>query len=120
MEKWWLDEGALRDVPDAVLVAELSKRGGSMGAVGEALTIVVGKSQDYNAGAVDRDSYFPLGLASYAQMLHTKSLRLVSLASKPRDAVFESARDTALDIINYASFLADWLKRTEALAKRLP
>jgi len=62
------------------------------------------KAQDYNGGPVRREDYFILGLTSYAQMLHTKSLRLVSLASKDGEPNFEGAQDTLRDIINYAAF----------------
>ena len=103
------------------LLRELEARGGHPGALAEAALLCARKSEDYNRGAegagdmhkVIRDEYFPLGLPSYAQMLHTKSMRLLSLsrtdiAARPQ---FESARDTALDTINYAGFLADWLGR---------
>lgn len=102
------------------LLSELAKRGGTLKACAEAQLLCLRKSQDYNqtggnAGTFNasRDDYFPFGLSSYAQMIHTKSQRLISLAKKPsEEANFESCRDTALDLINYASFLADWLART--------
>lgn len=72
----------------------------------EAFQLVLRKNQDYNA-KVDRSSYFPMGLASYAQMIHVKSQRLVSLAASGGAPNFESVRDTALDLINYATFLAE-------------
>jgi hypothetical protein len=103
------------------MLEELKARGGHPGALAEAALLCARKSQDYNRGAanegdihsVDRDLYFPLGLASFAQMLHTKSQRLLSLAQNPDAPVaFESARDTCLDLINYAGFCAEWLTRT--------
>ena len=104
------------------LLRELESRGGHPGALAEAALLCARKSEDYNRGAegagdmhkVIRDNYFPLGLPSYAQMLHTKSMRLLSLSRNDlveNTPQFESARDTALDIINYAGFLADWLGR---------
>lgn len=75
----------------------------------EAAALCQRKAEDYNGGTVSRDAYFPFGLTSYSQMIHTKSLRLVSLAQQGGAANFESARDTALDLINYATFLAEWL-----------
>lgn len=75
----------------------------------EAAALCQRKAEDYNGGTVSRDAYFPFGLVSYSQMIHTKSLRLVSLAQQGGAANFESARDTALDLINYATFLAEWL-----------
>ncbi len=106
------------------LLGELARRGGPLKACAEAQLLCLRKSQDYNntggnAGTFNasRDDYFPFGLASYAQMIHTKSQRLISLAKKDSDATasFESARDTALDLINYASFLADWLDRMDGV-----
>ena len=102
----------------ADLLLELSLRGGHPGALGEAGMLCLKKSEDYNRGmghadpvAVNRDAYFPFGLTSYTQMLHTKTQRLVSLCQA--DATnFESARDTCLDLINYAGFCADWLQRS--------
>jgi hypothetical protein len=100
------------------LFEEISKRGGHPGALADAALLCIRKSEDYNQGMgiedihrVNRDSYFPFGLMSYAQVLHTKTQRLNSLAIKGAAATnFESATDTMLDIINYAGFAADWLK----------
>ena len=96
------------------LLEELRSRGGHPGALAEAALLCISKSQDYNQGTmdmdphkIDRSSYFPFGAVSYAQMLHTKSERFISLTrrkmigEKPN---YEGLRDTALDIINYAGF----------------
>jgi hypothetical protein len=103
------------------LLDSLGRRGGTLKACSDAQLLVLKKSADYNntganggsAGTfkAQRDDYFPFGLKSYAQMIHTKSQRLISLANKGDGAIFESARDTMLDLINYASFGADWLDR---------
>lgn len=103
-------EDLLRMVDAADLLRELTRRGGAPAALGEAGLLAFRKADDYNDGR-SRDEYFPLGLASYAQMLHVKVTRLLSLSRRPREAANEPARDTALDIVNYASFLADWLGR---------
>ena len=43
-------------------------------------------------------------------MLHIKTLRLISLCQRTKSSVVnESTRDTALDMINYATFLVEWL-----------
>ena len=76
----------------------------------EAYLLQARKAQDYQAGT-DRDNYFPLGLPSFATMINIKALRLVSLAAKPESPQFESVKDTSLDLINYAAFLAEWLDR---------
>lgn len=105
-----------RRIPTETALAILQKRGGHPGALAEAALLCIRKSQDYNPGQpdthnVDRTSYFPFGATSYAQMLHTKANRFISIVQKQRAGEgvnFESLRDTALDIINYAGFyLAD-------------
>lgn len=96
----------------AELLEELRLRGGTYTALADAALLYERKSQDYNAG-VSRDTFFPFGLKSYTQMLHTKTQRLVSLCHAQGAPNFESARDTVLDLINYASFCADWLERTK-------
>jgi hypothetical protein len=95
------------------LLQELTRRGGHLEALADAGLLCVKKAEDYNAGVVTRDSYFPHGLVSYSQMIHTKSQRLISLCGKTTTENFESARDTCLDLVNYAGFCADWLKRTK-------
>lgn len=81
-------------------------------AVKDALALCAKKSVDYNKHT-GRGAYFPMGLPSYAQMIHTKSMRLVNLASTRAEPNFESVRDTCLDLINYAWFLADAVERGE-------
>jgi hypothetical protein len=92
----------------------LIQAGGAPRALAQAGMLAERKSRDYNGSETPgaaRDKYFPLGLASYAQMIHTKSQRLLAFADTNAEPNFESVRDTALDLINYASFLADWLER---------
>lgn len=81
-------------------------------AVSDALALCAKKSGDYNKHT-GRDAYFPLGLPSYAQMIHTKAMRLVNLAATRAEPNFESVRDTCLDLINYSWFLADAIERGE-------
>ena len=53
----------------------------------EVTEIAIKKSQDYNNGQdipESRAIYFPFGLLSYAQMIHTKSQRLNSLAKQTK------------------------------------
>lgn len=116
----------LQQIPSEQLLAELSFRGGHPGALADAALLCIKKSQDYNPGQndphkVDRTAYFPFGATSYAQMLHTKSQRFNSLVQKQQAAIqpnFESLRDTALDIINYAGFyLADPRTQNETVAQ---
>jgi len=101
-----------RSVGSKTLLEVLKLRGGHPGALAEAALLCAKKSEDYNHGqsdihVIDRSSYFPFGAVSYAQMLHTKSARFVSLAKKQSsggEPNFEGLRDTAIDIINYGGF----------------
>ena len=82
----------------------------------EVTRMAIKKSQDYNNGAdkpQSRANYFPFGLLSYAQMLHTKTQRLNSLAQQIKKPNNESIRDTLLDLINYASFAVEAIDKGE-------
>ena len=82
----------------------------------EVTEIAIKKSQDYNNGngqPASRAVYFPFGLLSYAQMLHTKSQRLNSLAQQDKAPNNESVRDTLLDMINYATFAVEAIDKGE-------
>ena len=82
----------------------------------EVTEIAIKKSQDYNNGngqPTSRANYFPFGLLSYAQMLHTKSQRLNSLAQQDKTPNNESIRDTLLDMINYATFAVEAIDKGE-------
>lgn len=82
----------------------------------EVTEIAIKKSQDYNNGngqPTSRANYFPFGLLSYAQMLHTKSQRLNSLAQQDKAPNNESVRDTLLDMINYATFAVEAIDKGE-------
>jgi hypothetical protein len=101
------------DYSTADMLQAISARGGHPGALANAALVCIKKSQDYNHGqatdphTIDRTGYFPFGTVSYAQMLHTKSARFVSLTKKMAaggEPNFEGLLDTAVDIINYAGF----------------
>lgn len=104
----------LQSIDTETLFEELSKRGGHPAALARAALLLIKKSQDYNSEQcskkpeeIDRRNYFPLGEASYAQMIYTKSARFVALTRKIMDKKepnFEGLVDTALDLINYAAF----------------
>ncbi len=103
----------LEQISDASLLRVLADRRSAAGAFGRAGVLVADKNEDYNA-FIPRDAYFPMGLVSYAQMLHTKSLRVVSMAMhevKQRNPKFESAVDSVRDLLNYASFCEWYLVR---------
>ena len=80
-----------------------------------AIAMVIKKGADYNnGGRDDLHAYFPFGMKSYAQMIHVKNSRFVSLAKQTTAPNYESARDTLLDLINYCVFALDWLNEGEA------
>src|SRR5210317_927118 len=68
--------------------------------VDKALALLERKSKDYNSG-VPRDAYFPHGMLSYHQMLHTKVLRIQSLLNSKSKPNFESIEDSLEDLLNY-------------------
>lgn len=71
------------------------------------------KGNDYNS-SIQLTDYFPFGHQSYVQMIYLKALRLVSLTeliSSGKTPNFEGLEDTVLDLLNYATFYAEWLKR---------
>ena len=100
------------------LLYELSLRtyGSPVAQLGIAGLLYLKKSADYNSDSnYALSNYFPFGTASYAQMIHTKSMRILSVAEKElnqKTANFESLQDSALDMINYAMFLADHCDKT--------
>ena len=106
----------LANISTEAMFNEIERRGGHPAALAKAALLCIRKSQDYNQGqtdphTIDRTGYFPFGAVSYAQMLHTKTERFMSLTRKAirgESVNFEGMDDTALDIINYAGFfLAD-------------
>lgn len=75
-----------------------------------AIDLVVKKHEDYNNESLLLENYFPFEHASYVQMLHIKTLRLVGLTKQQNKPNFENVQDTVLDLINYAVFYLDYLK----------
>lgn len=71
------------------------------------------KHHDYDAGGVKLEDYFPFNDQSYVQMIHVKTLRLVSLLSSGNYPKHEAIRDTLEDMINYAVFYLDYLDNEE-------
>lgn len=75
------------------------------------------KSNDYQNpnSTIKQADYYPRGVASILDVINAKNLRMRSVLEamehdpkyKPN---FESLEDSAKDIINYASFLAAWLR----------
>lgn len=106
----WASNTQLAGVDTHELIHELALRTDSpLSMLGKAGQIFLKKSADYNGQGESLESYFPFGLLSHAQMIHIKSQRISSLAklSMVGNAPnHESVEDSALDLINYAMFLA--------------
>lgn len=69
------------------------------------------KGKDYNTG-VQLTEYFPLGHASYFQMIFVKTKRMQSymeLINRGQRPNFEGIIDTVEDLINYATFYGEFL-----------
>ena len=78
----------------------------------DAVRISQTKAADYKS-TVGRAAYFPMGAVSYAQMIHTKSMRIINLAKSDAAPNHESMRDSCVDLINYACYLAEALDKGE-------
>ena len=73
------------------------------------------KSQDYQnpKSTIVQSDYYPRGVLSIMDVIHTKYIRAVSLveaAEFGEEPNFESLEDTFKDMINYASFAAAWCR----------
>ena len=64
------------------------------------------KSEDYNH--ISQIDYYPNGLQDIWYMLHTKVTRIRSVLAKDGETNFESAQDSAMDLINYAAFFVEY------------
>lgn len=69
-----------------------------------AFEILESKADDYNGSVVKREDYFPFGMLSYAQMIHTKALRITSITEQINKGKLpnnEGLKDSIIDLINY-------------------
>lgn len=71
------------------------------------------KEGDYLSSDIAETDYFPFGHGSYIQMLHTKMLRIRSVAGK-ETVNNESLADSLVDMINYAAMYAAWVENKSA------
>lgn len=86
-----------------------------------AAKVRIQRGKQYNAGTIRVHDYFPLGVVSYGTMLHIKGLRLLSLAEAGRELDDPDVEDTAVDLMNYATFMAEKIieiKAAKAAAAR--
>lgn len=72
------------------------------------------KSKDYQGSQFTEEDYFPFGHQSYIHMLHTKMLRIRSVAEQDGEQNFESLTDSLIDMINYSAMYAAWIENQEA------
>ena len=79
----------------------------------EAAELKERKSKDYQGGMWTEEDYFPFGHQSYLHMIHTKYLRIRSVAEQ-EDTNFESLGDSLVDMINYCAMYAAWLENKDA------
>ena len=83
----------------------------------EAAELQIKKSNDYqnDISGIRQAEYYPRGIASILDIIHTKVLRFRSvteaMAHDPEYSPnFESLEDSAKDMINYASFLVAYMR----------
>ena len=89
----------------------------SLKALEEAKAIQLKKSNDYqNAESrIKQAQYYPRGCATILDLIHGKILRMYSVMEamendKTYNPNFESLEDSAIDLINYASFFVSYMR----------
>ena len=75
----------------------------------DAIALKEKKSKDYQGGLWTEEDYFPFGHESYLHMIHTKYLRIRSVAEQ-EDTNFESLEDSLIDMINYCAMYGAWVE----------
>lgn len=83
----------------------------------EAIELKKRKSEDYQGSQFTEEDYFPFGHLSFIHMLHTKLLRIRSVAEQQGEQNFESLSDSLIDMINYSAMYAAWVEN-EKLRKK--
>lgn len=81
----------------------------------EAAEIQNKKGQDYNGSetSVQQADYYTYGVYSLLDTVHAKYLRMMSVLEqmeKGGKENFESVEDSAIDLINYASFIVAYIR----------
>ena len=80
----------------------------------QAIDLKLKKSKDYQGSQFTEEDYFPFGHLSFIHMLHTKMLRIRSVAEQEGEQNFESLTDSLIDMINYAAMYASWVENQSA------
>lgn len=76
----------------------------------QAIDLKLKKSKDYQGSQFTEEDYFPFGHLSFIHMLHTKMLRIRSVAEQEGQQNFESLTDSLIDMINYSAMYAAWVE----------
>lgn len=81
----------------------------------EAAELQEKKGADYNGAqtSIQQNDYYPRGVWSILDVVNAKYLRMVSVLEQMEQggkANFESVEDSAIDLINYASFVAAYMR----------
>ncbi len=84
----------------------------------DAIALKERKSKDYQGSQFTESDYFPFGHTSYIHMLHTKMLRIRSVAEQ-ESTNFESLTDSLIDMINYSAMYAAWVENNPEQSKEL-
>lgn len=76
----------------------------------EAIELQKKKSLDYQNpnSHIKQAHHYPRGIATILDMVHQKVTRMYSLTESGHAANFESIEDSAIDAINYLSFLVEY------------
>ena len=85
----------------------------------EAAELKERKQADYQGNMWTEEDYFPYGNKSYMHMIHTKYLRMRSLAeTKDKKINFESLEDTLVDMAVYCAMFAAYLENKKLENKK--
>lgn len=81
----------------------------------EAIELQIAKGKDYNGSetSVQQADYYTYGVYSLLDTVHAKYLRMMSVLEqmeKGGKENFESVEDSAIDLINYASFIVAYVR----------
>lgn len=71
------------------------------------------KGEDYNKN-IPQSLYYPRGIDTIYDLMHTKMLRIKSCMIKLKnneDTNFESITDSVVDLVNYSSFFVSYLNK---------
>jgi len=80
----------------------------------EAAELKERKQADYQGNMWTEEDYFPYGNKSYMHMIHTKYLRMRSLAETEGKTInFESLEDTLIDMAVYCAMFAAYLENNK-------